>query len=79
MSKITLDANLKAKLNGLSEPLELCDESGATVGHFLPETTYLAYLYAWVKTQVSDEEIKKLLNQQGGRTLAEIKNSLGWK
>ena len=36
MSKITLDATLRSKLNGLNESLEICDETGETVGHFLP-------------------------------------------
>jgi hypothetical protein len=77
MSKLTLDAGLKSKLNGLNEPMELCDEGGTTVGHFLPEETYREYLYAWLKAQVSDEEVEELRQQTGGRTLPEIWNSLG--
>jgi hypothetical protein len=77
MSKITLDQTLKAKLNGLSEPLELCDERGQIVGHFLPEDTYRKFFYAWLKSQVTDEEIESLRREQGGKTLAEIKSSLG--
>ncbi len=77
MSKITLDQFLKNKLNGLNEPLELCDERGDTIGHFLPEATYREYFYAWLKSQVSDDEIARLRREQGGRTLAEIKSKLG--
>jgi hypothetical protein len=77
MSKITLDASWKAKLNGLSEPMEFCDEKGATIGHFLPEDTYREYFYAWLKSQVSDEEIAKLRQQTGGKTLDEIWLTLG--
>ena len=40
MSKITLDATLRSKLNGLNESLEICDEGGQTVGHFLPADVY---------------------------------------
>jgi len=36
MSKVTLDADLRKKLNGFNEPIEVCDESGQIVGHFLP-------------------------------------------
>jgi len=77
MSKITLDPTLKTKLNGLNEPLELCDERGQTIGHFLPAETYRKYFYAWLRSQVSDEEIEALRRQQGGKTLAEIKSRLG--
>jgi hypothetical protein len=77
MSKITLDAALRTRLNGLNDSLELCDESGQTVGHFLPEPTYRQYFYAWLKAQVTDEEIEKLRRQQGGKTLAQIKSDLG--
>jgi hypothetical protein len=77
MSKITLDPTLRSKLNGLNEPLELCDERGETIGHFLPEAAYREYFYAWLKLQVSDEEIAQLRREQGGRTLAEIKSKLG--
>jgi hypothetical protein len=77
MSKITIDAAMKSKLNGLNQPMELCDEDGDTVGHFLPENTYREYLYSWIKSQVSDEEIDKLRQERGGRTLAEIWTKLG--
>jgi hypothetical protein len=61
----------------LNEPLELCDERGVTVGHFLPESTFRTYFYAWLNAQVSDEEIERLSREQGGKTLAEIKSGLG--
>ena len=31
MNKITLDATLQARLNGMREELELCDASGRTL------------------------------------------------
>lgn len=72
MSKITLDPGLKSKLNGFQEPVQVCDEDGTVVGCFLPDKTYREYVYAWLKTQVSDEEIASLRQQTGGKTLAEI-------
>jgi len=77
MSKVTLDPAWRAKSNGLSEPLEVCDESGNTVGHFLPEDAYRQLLCALAKSQVSDAEIAHLRQQTGGRTLAEIWQGLG--
>ena len=36
MTKVTLDTILLAKLNNLTHPVELCDESGRLVGQFIP-------------------------------------------
>jgi hypothetical protein len=57
--------------------LELCDESGATVGRFLPEEAYRRLIYDWMKSQISDEELDRRLNQPAGRSLAEIWKELG--
>lgn len=54
MAAITLDASLRAKLNGFNETLDVRDESGATVGHFLPAKTYLELLYAWERSRPLD-------------------------
>ena len=40
MIKLTLDPELRERLNGLNEPIELCDETGETVGHFLPDEAF---------------------------------------
>jgi hypothetical protein len=76
MSRVTLDPVLRAKLNGLQEPLEVCDEGGKTIGHFLPEDAYRRILHTLAQSQITDEEIAKLRQQKGGRTLAEIWQSL---
>src|ERR1700681_4766991 len=34
MSRVVLDPQLRSKLNGLNEQLEICDEAGKTLGHF---------------------------------------------
>ena len=77
MSKIVLDADLRAKLNGLNEQVEFCDGTGATLGRFVPEAEYRRLLYACLKDQISDEELVRLRNQPGGRPLKEIWQSLG--
>lgn len=77
MSKITLDTDLRAKLNGLNEPMELCDESGSVVGHFLPVELYREMLFAWADSLVPPEEWERLRQEKGGRSLAEIWKSLG--
>jgi hypothetical protein len=79
MSKITLDPVLRSKLNGLNETLEVCDESGETVGHFLPAAAYRKLMYQIAEAQCphSWEEVRQLSKQTGGRSLAEIWKELG--
>jgi hypothetical protein len=36
MTRVTIDAVLRSKLHELSEPLELCDESGRVVARVFP-------------------------------------------
>jgi hypothetical protein len=79
MSKVTLDPMLRAKLNGLSEPLEMCDESGKVVGHFLPAADYekLMYRLAEAMCPYTPEELAQAQQETGGRPLAEIWKTLG--
>ena len=79
MDKITLDDNLRTKLKGLSSPVAVCDETGQIIGHFLSDEFYKKLMYAWLKSQHTDEELEKDLEQTGGRPLAEIWKSLGAK
>ena len=79
MSKITLDPTLRAKLNGLNETLEICDEAGETVGHFLPADVYRKMIYQIAEAQCphTKEEQAELRKQTGGITLAEFWKSMG--
>jgi hypothetical protein len=77
MDKVILDADMRAKLNGLNRHLELCDESGQTLGHVLPDDVYRQFLYAWANSQVTDEELDRASRETGGRPLAEIWQRLG--
>jgi len=60
----------------LTEQLELCDETGKTVGHFLPDELYKRLVYDWVKAQTTEEELRRISQEPGGRSLAEIWASL---
>ena len=77
MSKLVLDAELRSKLNGLNAAIEVCDESGETIGHFLPEDEYRRLVIARYSAQLTDEKIKRLRAQSGGKPLAEIWKRLG--
>jgi hypothetical protein len=71
MSKVVLDEALRSKLNGLNAEVELCDETGRTVGRFLPEDVYWEFAYAWAKAQFTDEELAEARAEPGGMTTPE--------
>ena len=71
MGKVVLDSTMRSKLADLRYEIELCDESGTTVGYFVPPEWHRE-LYAWANTLVSDEELERAAQEPGGRTLAEI-------
>ena len=79
MSKITLDPVLRAKLNGLNQPLEICDADGHTLGHFLPADAYRRLLYAAVEAACphSPAELERRRNEGGGTSLSEFWKGLG--
>jgi hypothetical protein len=77
VDKVTLDDDLRAKLNGLNEEVEFCEASGETVGYYVPRQQFLRMLVDISKAQVSDEELERRANEPGGSTLAEIWKRLG--
>jgi hypothetical protein len=76
MSRVIVDSQLRSKLREFAEQVEFCDESGTTVGHFVPQALYHAMLIAWSKQQLSDEELDRRRQEPRGRTLSEILKSL---
>src|SRR5262245_13880260 len=72
VNKLVLDESLRHKLNGLTEPVEVCDPTGHTVGHFVPASLYHQLLYDGLESPISEEELQRRLQEPGGRTLAEI-------
>ncbi len=75
MNQITVDSPLKVQLAGLAQPVEVVDEAGHRLGHFVPAQA----------TIVSDdcpysaEELAQMRSEEGGRPLAEIWKSLSAK
>jgi hypothetical protein len=55
VTKVILDAQLKGKLLNLSQPLELCDESGRVLGRVFPAPDLSSY--EPLEPQVSEEEL----------------------
>ncbi len=71
MTRVLLDEAIRAKLCDVDD-VELCDQSGRRLGHFLSEKLYRRLLYDWANAQISDEELQRRRQAPGGRTLAEI-------
>ena len=83
MSAILLDDDLKSKLNGLKQQLEVRDASGTRVGWFVPEEAYMRLLYDQAKAAFAQEEaeeaakgIVRKWDGTNGRTTAEVIASL---
>jgi hypothetical protein len=79
MSKITLDPVLRSRLNGLNEPLELCDENGQTLGHYLPADLYRRLLYQLAESQCpyTAEQLQAMRDEEGGKPLSSLWERLG--
>jgi hypothetical protein len=77
MSKLILDDDLRAKLSGLDETVDVCEPTGETVGYFVPHDKYTKLMYALAKTEVSLEELKRRAAEPGGTTLAEFWKKMG--
>jgi hypothetical protein len=77
MTRVVLDEALRAKLKGLTDEIEICDERGRVVGHYLPTEQYHRLIYDWINSQIDDQELKRRQNEPGGRTLGEIWQRLG--
>jgi hypothetical protein len=57
MTRVIVDEVLRSKLHNLSQPLELCDESGRVLGRVFP-TLDLSQYEPW-EPQVSEEELDR--------------------
>jgi hypothetical protein len=73
MSQITVPNGMKDQF-ALPGPIPVFDESGKSLGVFLPNTQTLPGEPFWTL-----EELEEAANEPGGRTLEEIWKSLGAK
>jgi len=63
MTRIIADEVLRAKLQGLAEPIELCDPSGRLLGRYLPALD--PQLYEGLESPLSKEELEKRKQSKG--------------
>jgi hypothetical protein len=59
MTRITVDATLRTKLHNLTEPLELCDDSGQVRGRFFPTPDLSRYDPESLQPGVTEEELRR--------------------
>ena len=72
MNRITVDDQLKTRLDGLAQPVEVVDKSGRRLGHFVPT----AATTASDDCPYGSEELERMRGEEGGRPLSEIWKSL---
>ena len=72
MNRITVDDSFRVRIDGLVEPVEIYDETGQRLGHFVPSV-------ASDNCPYSAEELERMRNETGGRPLSEIWQTLGVK
>jgi hypothetical protein len=77
MTRVTVDPLTQARLRGLAQPAELCDESGRVLGYFTPLSSRAPN--GAMEPTISEEELRRREQEGGGRTLAEILADLGKK
>jgi len=71
MTRIILDAGLRQRLNNLTEPLELCDESGQVLARLTPLLD--PKQYGPLEPQVSEEELlRRSQSNEKTYTTAEV-------
>jgi len=75
MNRITVDDSLKSRLHGAVEPVEVCDADGQMLGHFVP----IAAFGRPDGCPYSTDELTRMRDEDGGRSLADIWKSLGAK
>ncbi len=66
MQKFVVDASLPEKLRGVMQTVLLCDEAGEVMGKYVPE------MARFEPPPMSREELRRRIDESGGRTLAEI-------
>lgn len=72
MTRLTVPPTVRNQLQGLDSELELCDESGRTLGYFVPSALDERALYDHIRDVVTDDELAAARREPGGRTTAEV-------
>ena len=72
MNRLTIDHHASTQFGGVSQPVEVFDEDGNLLGHFVPK----ALLDPAASCPYSEAELARMRAEAGGRSLSEIRGSL---
>ena len=76
MTRVVVNADTAASLHNANGRIELCDDSGRTLGYFHPPW-YEQMSEADRRGPFSDEEIERRRKEKGGKPLSEILKRVG--
>lgn len=77
MSKVILDAATRAKLNGVSGPVQLCDESGTVIAYALSPAALDRLMGIPIEPPFTEEELNAPIDLSNpGRPLEDILRDL---
>jgi hypothetical protein len=74
MTKVVLDADLRAKLMGGNGGIEFTDEQGTVIGHYLTDQAY-SHIFELIQpplTKLETVEVRKEMLANGGASTADI-------
>ena len=72
MNRVIVNHNASSQLDGVSQPVEIFDEDGKLLGHFVPTSS----LDPSASCPYSDDELSNMRGESGGRPLNEIWDSM---
>jgi len=76
MNRVVVDTLVRSRLDNLNSAMELCDESGVTLGYFVPASDRERALYKWVQESVTDEELQRACEGPGAHSTEEVLSDL---
>lgn len=79
MSAITLDPQLRTRLNNLTESLELRELDGSIVGRFLPEEEFnrMQYELAMAACPYTEAQLQQFRAEKAGTSLSDFWKKMG--
>ena len=73
MTRITIDNTVRSLLDKVTEPVELCDESGKYFGKFVPTIEKQLEGYEMLGPEITKEELQRRMSSNERRyTTAEV-------